>query len=326
MLFIVSQSHYAPFNIASEEYILNTFADDVFLLYRNAPSIIVGRHQNTLAEINYDYVREHDIPVVRRLTGGGTVFHDLGNLNFSFIINRGEDEERGFARFTQPVLSALRELGVEASLEGRNDLTVKGAKFSGNARAVYARKTQQHGTILFSSRITDLSLALKANPLKFTGKAVKSVAARVTNVCDHLPRPVTLDEFVTLIQKQVLRMYPDAREYEFNRDDEEAIQGLVERKYGTWEWNFGHSPAYNHVKAIRCAAGTIEFHAEVRNGRIVALRVFGDYFGNRDSAELEAALVGSPHRKEDILALLGKLPLEEFFGPVTSEDILSALF
>ncbi len=325
MLLIVSPQHYAPFNIASEEYILDNFAEDVFLLYVNAPSLIVGRHQNTLAEINYDYVKERQIPVVRRLTGGGTVWHDLGNLNFSFLMNRGPDEERGFAKYTAPVLETLRGLGVDARLEGRNDLTIEGLKFSGNARAVYRDKVQQHGTILFSAKIGDLAQALRANPLKFTGKAVKSVAKRVTNVSEHLQEPMSLDEFIALVRKEVLLLYPEAREYNFAEKDLAGIEALVKSKYGTWEWNFGRSPRYNHVKAIRCAAGTIEFHTDVHAGKITALRIYGDFFGDRDTSELETALTGLPHREEDILRELEKQPLNEFFGEVTAREILSGI-
>lgn len=325
MLLIVSSSHWAPFNIASEEYILQSFEDDVFLLYRNAPSIIVGRNQNALAEINLPWVMERAIPVVRRLTGGGTVWHDLGNLNFSFIMNRSADEESGFAKYTAPVLAVLRELGVDARLEGRNDLTVKGLKFSGNARAVYKNKIQQHGTILFLSHIGDLSAALKANPLKFRDKAVKSVSSRVTNLSEHLPRPLPLEDFIRLVQAEVLKMHPEARAHSFSPAEEAAILALARDKYDSWDWNFGHSPAYNHVQAVRCAAGTIEFHADVHHGRVTALKVFGDFFGNRDVAEFEAALTGLPHREKELRQALDALPLEEFFGPATSTDLLPGL-
>ncbi len=326
MLCLVSRCHYAPFNIASEEYILDHYDDDVFLLYRNAPSIIVGRHQNTLAEINCDYVEKHSIPVVRRLTGGGTVFHDLGNLNFSFIMRNLANEENGFAKYTAPVLAALRELGVDARLEGRNDLTIKGMKFSGNARAVIRGKVLQHGTILFTSKLADLTQALKVNPLKFSGKAVKSVQARVTNVSDHLPHPIGLEEFMLKIRAQVLLLYPEARDHAFSPKEEEAIRSLVDEKYATWDWNFGASPKYNHYQALRCAAGTIEFYTDVHRGMIASLKIYGDFFGDRDTAELEQALVGVPHTREAILDLLSKQPLQEYFGPVRAEEILAGLF
>lgn len=326
MLLIISRCHYAAFNIASEEYILDHYHDDVFLLYRNAPSIIVGRHQNTLAEINCDYVKEHAIPVVRRLTGGGTVFHDLGNLNFSFIM-RGENEnERGFARYTAPVLSALRDLGVDARLEGRNDLTIEGMKFSGNAKALIRGKTLQHGTILFSSRIADLSAALQANPLKFKDKAVKSVQARVTNVSDHLKHPIGLEEFILLIHDHVRGMFPDARDHAFSPEDEAAIRELVKVKYDTWAWNFGASPAYNHTHAIRARAGTIEIHCDVHRGRITALKFYGDFFGNRELGELENSLIGLAHQESVILEALRSMPLSDFFGEVTAEELLTGFF
>ena len=325
MLFIISGSHWAPFNIASEEHNLRTYSEDVFLLYRNQPSIIVGRHQNTLAEINLDYVRQHSIPVVRRLTGGGTVFHDLGNLNYCFIVQDDKEDSLSFARFTAPVLSALRELGVDARLEGRNDLTINGAKFSGNAKALHYGKIHQHGTILFASRIADLSQALRVNPLKFQDKAVKSVASRVTNVSSHLAHPLSLEDFILLISKHVRQMYPDAREHSFSEEENQAIRELVQSKYDTWDWNYGHSPAYNHVKAVRCAAGTIEFHTDVHGGRITGLRVYGDFFSDRDPRELEQALIGLPHRRDDLLKVLQDIPLRDYLGPVTAGEVLSGL-
>lgn len=325
MLFIVSPNRHAPFNIASEEHILNTYSQDVFLLYINSPSIIVGKHQNTLSEINADYVKEHGIPVVRRLTGGGTVFHDLGNLNFSFIVRDDSQAANTFEKYTRPVLDVLNDLGVDAVLEGRNDLTIQGMKFSGNARACIRGKIIQHGTILFSSRITDLSLALKANPLKFQDKAVKSVRARVTNVSEHLPQPISMEEFIALIHTKVRELYPDASDYTFTSTDMDAINALVDGKYGTWEWNYGSSPAYSQHRAIRARGGTIEAFVDVKHGYLTGIKFYGDYFSALDTEELEAMLVDTKHTEADLLKALQKADLTGYFGDVEATEILSLL-
>jgi lipoate-protein ligase A len=313
------------FNLAAEEYAMERFDRDCFMLWRNAPAVIVGRHQNTLAEIDADYVREHNIPVVRRLSGGGAVFHDLGNLNFTFIVAGDADRRIDFRRFTQPILEVLQGLGVDARFEGRNDLTIAGRKFSGNAQYVRGDRVLHHGTLLFAGRMADISGALRPDPAKFDDKAVKSVRSRVTNISEHLPRTMTVLEFRDCLIAHVMATTLGAETYTFTAEDVQAIERLRDEKYAAWEWNYGHSPRYNFNKRLRTAGGTVEAALEVDDGVIQSAHFYGDYFTRRDPAEIAAALVGAPHRERDLRERLENLAVADTFLNVTADDLLRAL-
>lgn len=323
MLLIDSPSHNAYFNIASEEYLLHRFpTEDLFLLYVNAPSIIVGKFQNTLAEINLDYVQQNNIKVVRRMSGGGAVYHDLGNLNFSFHTLLGENDFGDFSFFTQPVLKMLNNLGVPAELQGRNDLLVDGKKFSGNAKLARHGKMIQHGTLLFNSEMEVLGEALKANPLKFIDKATKSNRARVTNLLGYLPEGITTDDLKDLLTREILKIHPDATRYILTDEDLLGIKKLQREKYETWDWNFGFSPNYNFKKAIKIPAGFIEIHLDVVHGIIDKVKIFGDFFASQPIELLEQELVGQKHDLNALRLKLSQLDLTQFFGKVTLEEII----
>lgn len=323
MLIIDSPSTNAYFNIASEEYLLGRFpTEDIFLLYVNAPSIIVGKFQNTLAEINLDYVQEKEIKVVRRMSGGGAVYHDLGNLNFSFHTLLADHDFGDFSQFTQPVLSLLKRLSVPAVLEGRNDLLVDGKKFSGNAKLAKNGKMIQHGTILLNSEMEVLGDALKANPLKFIDKATKSNRARVTNLIHYLPEGTTTEQLKNLLTDEIIRNNPGAQRYELTPEDIRGIENLMAEKYETWHWNFGFSPQYNFRKAIKVPAGFIEVHLEVVKGMIEKAKLFGDFFASKPIEEFEAQLIGQKHEAESLKTLFSQLDLVSYFGQVTAEEII----
>ncbi|RKD90000.1 lipoate--protein ligase [Mangrovibacterium diazotrophicum] len=325
MLIIDSPSNNAYFNIASEEYLLKQYPnEEIFLLYVNAPSIIVGRFQNTLAEINLDYVTQNQIKVVRRMSGGGAVYHDLGNLNFSFHTPlAGDDDFSDFSKFTQPVVDLLNGLDVPARLEGRNDLLVDGKKFSGNAKLARNGKMIQHGTILLDSEMSVLSEALKINPLKFRDKAVKSARARVTNLIDYFPGGMTVEEFKQLLINQILQENEtNTIIHQLNPVEVAKIEALAAEKYSTWDWNFGGSPAYNFNKAIKVPAGFIELHLDVKKGVIQQTKIFGDFFASRAIEELEEKLNGQLHETEHIRQVLSSVKLTDYFGNVTVDEIL----
>ncbi len=323
MLIIDSPSTDAYFNIASEEFLLNKYPEEeIFLLYVNAPSIIVGKFQNTLAEINLDYVNKNNIKVVRRMSGGGAVYHDLGNLNFSFHSLLGNDDFMDFSTFTQPVIDLLNGLQVPAKLEGRNDLVVDGKKFSGNAKLVRNGKMIQHGTILLHSEMKVLSEALKVNPLKFKDKAVKSTRARVTNLINYLPENTTTESLKQKLIEQMQKGNEITKIHHLDEKEVAEIEKLAQDKYSTWGWNFGFSPAYNFNKAIKVSAGFIELHMDVKKGVIQKIKIFGDFFASTPIEELEKRFIGEKHDIENIQRILSSNNLIEYFGKVTSEEII----
>jgi lipoate-protein ligase A len=322
---------YYPFtdpylNLATEEYLLKNFKEEFFTLWRNDNAVIVGKHQNSLAEINIDYIRTNNIKVVRRLSGGGTVFHDLGNLNFTFIMNGQSNQLVDFHKYTLPILDVLLKLDIDAKFEGRNDLTIEGKKFSGNAEHVDKNRILHHGTLLFASEMADLTGALNVDPMKFTDKAVKSVRSRVTNISEHLKAPLSILEFKDLIMQHIMEMYPDAVMYEFSEEDIAAIRKLADEKYSTWEWNFGYSPKYNLQKFIKTEGGKIEFDLDVDSGIIRNIKIFGDFFNTRDTAEIEDLLKGCRHDKDAVSDCLRDIQIGEYFTRVSVEEFITGLF
>lgn len=326
MICIKNESIEPYYNMAAEEYLLKNFDVDSFMLWRNNNAIIVGKHQNTLAEINIDYVKEKQIKVVRRLSGGGAVFHDLGNLNFTFIQTGEEGKLVDFQKYTKPIIDILKKLGVDAKFEGRNDITIEGKKFSGNAEHVFRNKILHHGTLLFTSNMKDISDALKVNPLKFKDKAVKSVRSRVTNISDHLKEQIDLDTFTDMIMQHIMEMYPEAKPYEFTDKDKVAIQELADKKYSTWEWTFGYQAKYDFNKLIKTPGGNIEFHMNVNDGNITSLKIFGDFFSSKDISDIEKLLVGVRHEEQKILEALKDIDISDYFNKVTKEEFISGMF
>ncbi|KHO61320.1 lipoate--protein ligase [Thermoanaerobacter sp. YS13] len=326
MLYIYNKNTNPYFNLAAEEYVLKEFQEECFMLWRNEPSIIVGKNQNTLAEINLDYVRQHKIPVVRRLSGGGAVFHDLGNLNFTFIVNEDVSSFSDFKRFTQPIIDVLRKLSVNAEFSGRNDITIDGKKISGNAQYYYKTRILHHGTLLFSSSITDLSAALKVRPVKFEDKGVKSVSKRVTNISEHLKEPFTIEQFIDLIMNHIREQTAESEMYEFTSEDIQKIEKLVREKYSTWEWNFGTSPDYSFKNEKKFTGGTVEVNLNVEKGIIKDIKIYGDFFGKYDVSEVENLLKGVKHSEEEIKKVLSNIDINDYFANITVDNLIEVMF
>jgi len=317
------------FNLAAEEWLLHNSPESVFMLWRNAPAVIVGRHQNTAAEINQDFVRERKIAVLRRITGGGAVFHDLGNVNFSFVHLGRNAGALDFSRFTTPILEALRAMGVECEFGGRNDLIAGGRKFSGNAQHIEHDRILHHGTLLFDSRLEDLAGALKPDPLKFQGKSSKSVPARVCMLKEYLPL-LDVETFMRLLFAHMLQTLPEARPLrgarrDLSGEEQNAIAELARSRYENWEWNFGASPAYGFARRARTPAGIFDVRLDVRQGVIRGASIRGDFFALRPVEELESLLHGCPHEREALRLRLASVALDGYIRDLALEDFLSCL-
>ncbi|MEZ7884310.1 MAG: lipoate--protein ligase [Bacteroidales bacterium] len=329
MYFVIDKSTDPQWNLAAEEYLFKHLNEPLFRLWQNENAVIVGHHQNALAEINIDYVSQNGIKVVRRLTGGGAVFHDLGNVNFTFIDNRidNEDTSSMFARFTKPIIEALEGLGVKAYLEGRNDLLIDGRKFSGNAVAVYKNRVLQHGTLLFASSMADLSQALASRPEKFTGKSVQSNRSRVTNISEHLAQPMSVESFIDYMDNFIRNnRAKDYKLYSYSSKDLFEISKLKAEKYSKEWWNFGQSPKYQFSKVEKFNGGLLEVYLNVEKGVISEIKIFGDYFFTKETAEIENLLVGTMHNYESVKSALLDIEISDYFSNISKEEFISILF
>ncbi len=278
------------FNLAAEEYFLKNFQEDFFMLWRSQPTIVIGKHQNALAEINHDFVKTHQIPVARRLSGGGTVFHDLGNLNFTFIRNVEKIQEVNFKVFTFPIVEALKILGVEAYTTGRNDLLIDGKKISGNAEHVHKNRVLHHGTLLYNSQLDALKGALKVDLSKFEDKAVQSNRSEVTNIADYLPEPIKVEDFGNQLFSEISKQLTNSQLFTPTEADMEAIQKLSDEKYRTWEWIFGYSPRYRFTNKLETTNGEILIELLVEKGLMVEVAVSGDIPAELSQKIIEAFL------------------------------------
>ena len=315
-------------NLALEEYLLRhgPAGEDLLLFYVNAPAVIVGRNQNTVEEVDPAVVAERGVTVVRRLSGGGAVYHDLGNLNFSFHTAHAAERFNRYDAFLGPVLDALRDFGVDAALGGRNDVTVGGRKVSGNAQFTTTRRMFSHGTLLVDADLDAVTAVLRPRPGKVESKGVKSVRARVANLAEFAPG-LTVAALRARILVRLFGSADPARVPAFPLGQAEwaAVDRLVAERYGNDAWTYGEDPPSDVARAVRTAAGELDVRLGVRGGRIAAARVYGDFQGPRDVAELERRLVGAAYTREGVAAALAGVDVAAYFGPVTPDDVLAVV-
>ncbi|MZQ87374.1 lipoate--protein ligase [Paenibacillus sp. 5J-6] len=316
-------------NLAIEEYALRHLPeqDSYLLFYMNEPSIIIGKNQNTLEEINPEYVKDHNLHVVRRLSGGGAVYHDLGNLNFSFITKDDGNSFHNFQKFTEPVVEALRNLGVEAALTGRNDIQVGERKISGNAQFATKGRMFSHGTLLFNSEIENVVSALKVSPDKIQSKGIKSIRSRVANIVEFLDAPITIEEFRLKLLSSIFGMEASqVPTYKLSEEDWRQIRSISEERYGNWDWNYGKSPksTVQNFKRFE-GVGKLDVRLAIEEGQIHDIKIYGDFFGASDVAELEEVLRGSRYEETAIRERLDGVEMRRYFGALELDSFVNLL-
>lgn len=329
MLFIDNKGITDPtINLAIEEYcVKNLDINETYLLfYINEPSIIIGKNQNTVEEINADYVREKGIHVVRRLSGGGAVYHDLGNLNFSFITKDDGDSFHNFKKFTEPVTVALGKLGINAELSGRNDILAEGRKISGNAQFATKGRMFSHGTLLFDSEIDHVVSALNVKLDKIQSKGIKSIRSRVANIAEFLNEKITIEEFKQLLLENIFEGESEIPTYELTEEDWKEIYKISEERYRNWDWNYGKSPKFNLQHSHRFPVGQVDVRLAVQKGVVSECKIYGDFFGALDVRDIEERLSGKVFDKEAFAAALADVEVPRYFGNITKEDFLSLFF
>lgn len=321
--FFYNRATDSAFNLALEELLVKDVTDELFFLWQNSPAVIIGRNQNTLAEINTDFIRANNINVTRRNTGGGAVYHDLGNINYSYITNFEEGRSINFADFAIPVIKTLAELGITAEFSGRNDILIGGKKISGSAQSRIGNRILFHGTLLYDSNIENLVNALSVSKVKISGKGIASVRSRVTNIKEHLSQNLTVKDFINAISNSLRKQFNVVSDYAVPQKITEKAESLANTKYRTTEWNYGNSPEFNYEKSAKFTGGNVTLSLNIRKGIIISADFSGDFFSRTDVAILEQMLTNADLSLTNISNILESLPVSEMFLNITQDEILS---
>lgn len=314
------------YNMAFDEYCLESLPIDepVFYLWQNRPAVIVGFNQEVNTEVNLDYLKANGIALVRRVTGGGAVYHDLGNLNYT-IVGRSEDLERDYPEYASLMMKALQALGVPATLSGRNDILVGERKVSGFAKRVCKDRLMVHGTLMYDVDLEILTKVLNPSVTKLQSKGIASVRSRVANLCEYLPKMTDIHMFSKQLG-EILSCNNTDTEYQLSEKDLANIQRLRDDKFAKWEWNYGRSPKATLVHSARLACGTVEVHLTLKENRISSCRFGGDFLGNLPASEVETLLQGVAYEPDAIRACLLSIKISHYFDGVVADDLIKMMF
>ncbi len=319
MRYLETGSHDPAYNLAFEEYVLkNRTQGSYLLLWQNDKAVIVGANQNTETEINRCFIEENRICVIRRSTGGGAVYHDLGNLNYSFITDAGTPA----SAFVEPVVQALRSLGLDACASGRNDILVDGRKVSGTAQQICGSRTLHHGTLLFDTDPERIAGALNPDPEKYQAKGVPSVRSRVGSIRAALRQDMDLPAFWDFLKTALADcLEPD----QLTPEERTKVMQLKKEKYDTWQWNFGRSPRFATYRKRRFPGGSLEVHLTVVKGKLTEFKILGDFLAVTELSPLENALLGCEYSENALKEVLSSFDLTSYLGSITQTELIKTI-
>ncbi len=324
MIYLKCDSMDAKFNFALEKYAMDELdiAKEYLMFWRTTPTLMTGRYQNTLREINMPFAKAHGISIVRRVTGGGTIYTDENGWQFSFIVKEPGQRRIEFETFTQPILDALQSIGVNAEMSGRNDLVIGGKKFSGNAQYLRKNVVLHHGSLLFDTNLENLVRALSVDDEKIISKGIQSVRQRVANIAEYLSEPMTSLEFRDVMLSFLLYGMDT---YELTPQDIARVNEIKQAQFDTWEWNFGKDPAFNITKEARFTGGKLTVQLFVDGGVITDIHFYGDFFAQDGLERLQQRLIGCAYREDAIRAALAEEAADDLIFSITPAEILSCI-
>ncbi len=329
MIFIDNEGNTNPhLNLALEEYIVRNFSseNDYLLFYINEPSIIIGKNQITVEEVNHEYIENNAIHVVRRVSGGGAVYHDFGNLNFSFITNHDIKKLHNFKQFTEPVIKVLNDLGLAAELKGRNDIQIDEKKISGTAQFSTGKRMISHGTLLLDANLEEVVKALHVKMSKIESKGHKSVRSRVANINDFLEKQLAMEDFKSMLLNGLFEGDSNFKTYHLTPEEWEGVHQLKAEKYDTWAWNYGREPSFNIQKTKRFNIGELDARIYVEKGLIKSINIYGDFFGKESVEQLSELLRGIPYEKSSIQKKLENIDITNYFGALDKDAFICFLY
>ncbi|MDO5027814.1 MAG: lipoate--protein ligase [Bacillota bacterium] len=332
MKFVESHSYDPEYNLAFEEFLFKYLpldnGEEYVYLWQNADAVIIGKNQNAWAEINEQYMDDTKTKLVRRITGGGAVYHDLGNLNFSFITKDKGQGKIDFSTYYVPIVEALKKLGVPAELSGRNDISVDGKKVVGASQSIWKNRVLSNGCMLFDVKMENLAQALKVRPEKLKTKGIASVKARVSNIKPYMDSDKTVEDFKALLLKELFdQVGQEVEEYVLSEEDLKKVEEIKAERFGNSKWNWGKSPKGSYSRGIKFPAAWVETSFDVNRGKLENVKILGDYFGTMDTKEIEEALEGQDYKKDLVENVLKGFQLEKYFGKgIDSEDLVKLFF